>query len=524
MDGLSLFKILYNYKDFLLKARINYCEYNNEIFVLSIFNRAHKNLVVNLNNKFPLQFSDEKISLSNKIPYLSNSLIEDIKQKGFDRAFYIMIAKRKPSGKLIKYKIIFELVGKLSNVIIVDETEKIIFCWNNNNIDMDRELKTGKYYVPFKSNKRYNLLSSQNCKFEEFEGFYNVTSKHAYKILEQNNYDCEKTKEMILNSLKTDTFYIDLNKKIIPFHIPDFLDKINIDQLNSLNSKTEKNENQSIKINRLKKYFSKLIDKNIKLLEKLKEELSEAKNFIKYQEEAELLKNNLHIIKNNRGLVTLNKYTENGIEQVSYYLDENENIPEKINKLFEKSEKLKRSIPKLENRIQEIKNMILYYQDTLYSIEYLDKNEIEELYQQIYTKSKNKISKKSTPSYLLFQLDDTQYYVGRNSKSNQYIITKIANPEDYWFHAHEIPSAHLIAKKNGELTENEIITAARIVAHFSKYKDENKVPVDYTKRKYVKKPKNTPEGFVIYNNYKTITVSPFTEKELEKLKTKNETL
>ncbi|MGA1863072.1 NFACT RNA binding domain-containing protein [Deferribacter thermophilus] len=522
MDGLTLYKLLYNYNEILLKSRINSCEYSKDQFILNIYSSTKlKQLIIDLNNPIPLQLTDKKFKLTNRIEYLSNSSIKEIKQKGFDRAFYLTLLKRKPSGKLIKYKIIFELVGKMSNVIITNENGRIIFCWNNNNIDTDRELSNGKLYTPFKSNKKFNLTTSENCKFENFEGFYSITEKHAYNLLKINNNDCYKTKQLILESLKSKYFYIDKNGRLIPFEIPDYHKLIPIEKLYDF--LLEKSNNDSIYPKKLKitKYYEKQIKKNENLIKKLKEDLKLAYNFSKYKEEADLLKNNLNILKDKKGEVKLKKYTENGIEEIDYIIDENINIIDKINKLYNKAEKLKRSIPIIEERINNLIDLNNFYNEMIFNIESDDENFIEEIYSSLFNKTKKNIKHESAPKYLILKKGNTIFYVGKNSKSNQFILFKLANPDDYWFHAHEIPSAHLIMRATGEITDEDIITAARIVAHYSKYKNELKVPIDYTKRKYVKKPKNTPEGFVIYNNYKTIYVPPFDENDIKKLLIEN---
>jgi len=71
-----------------------------------------------------------------------------------------------------------------------------------------------------------------------------------------------------------------------------------------------------------------------------------------------------------------------------------------------------------------------------------------------------------------------------------------------WFHDKGSSICHVIARKNGSLTEEEIVFGARLAATFSKLKEEQKVAVDYTLRKYVTKPKGSPEGFVRYTNLK----------------------
>ncbi|HPU43993.1 MAG TPA: hypothetical protein PLS98_07250, partial [Dictyoglomaceae bacterium] len=89
------------------------------------------------------------------------------------------------------------------------------------------------------------------------------------------------------------------------------------------------------------------------------------------------------------------------------------------------------------------------------------------------------------------------------------ITFHLANPEDIWLHARGIPGAHVIIKTSEkEPPESTILEAATLAGYFSKGRDSTYVSVDYTKRKYVQKPKGAKPGFVIYRNEKTIFVKP----------------
>lgn len=94
---------------------------------------------------------------------------------------------------------------------------------------------------------------------------------------------------------------------------------------------------------------------------------------------------------------------------------------------------------------------------------------------------------------------------------------KFAQSDDIWLHARNIPSAHGIIRLNGILINDDIIKfAAKVVAFYSKYGSEKLIDIDYTYKKYVTKPKNTPTGFVIYKKFKTIAVEPFSNNDIFK--------
>ena len=86
---------------------------------------------------------------------------------------------------------------------------------------------------------------------------------------------------------------------------------------------------------------------------------------------------------------------------------------------------------------------------------------------------------------------------------------KVANDNDYWFHTKDIHGSHVILRCNGDTPKTEtLIKCAQIAAYYSKAKFSSNVPVDYTLKKYVKKPNGAVPGYVIYTNQKTINVEP----------------
>jgi Domain of unknown function (DUF814). len=86
---------------------------------------------------------------------------------------------------------------------------------------------------------------------------------------------------------------------------------------------------------------------------------------------------------------------------------------------------------------------------------------------------------------------------------------KFADINDMWLHTKNIPGSHVIIKSKGtKIPDSTILEAAKLAALHSKAKNSSNVPVDYTLRKYVKKPSGSKPGFVIYTNQKTLYVTP----------------
>ena len=104
--------------------------------------------------------------------------------------------------------------------------------------------------------------------------------------------------------------------------------------------------------------------------------------------------------------------------------------------------------------------------------------------------------------------DGHRIYVGRNNLQNDRLL-RFASPEDIWLHTQKYHSSHVIIVADGRQVRDEtLLFAAEICAYYSDGQNGDKIPVDYCKRKFVKKPSKSKAGFVVYTDYKTMLVSP----------------
>jgi len=100
--------------------------------------------------------------------------------------------------------------------------------------------------------------------------------------------------------------------------------------------------------------------------------------------------------------------------------------------------------------------------------------------------------------------------VGKNNRQNDYLTLKVARPEDLWLHVKDLPGSHVIIRSQGqgEIPEAALREAAQLAAYFSQARHSGQVPVDYTLRKHVRKPRGAKPGMVIYDQQKTLYVTP----------------
>ncbi|HTX58994.1 MAG TPA: NFACT RNA binding domain-containing protein [Verrucomicrobiae bacterium] len=100
--------------------------------------------------------------------------------------------------------------------------------------------------------------------------------------------------------------------------------------------------------------------------------------------------------------------------------------------------------------------------------------------------------------------------VGRSPSENADLTFRVARPNDLWFHAKDIPGAHVLLARDDRTPppQADVERAASLAAYYSRAKNSAKVAVDYTLRKFVRKQQNAPPGLVWYTHPKTILVAP----------------
>ena len=218
-------------------------------------------------------------------------------------------------------------------------------------------------------------------------------------------------------------------------------------------------------------------------------------------------------------LMAQNYYNNN--EEIRIPLDPLLSPMENAKRYFEKYNKLKRTYEALSSLIKETKDEIEHLESIRTSLE-IATNEHDltqlrhELMEYGYIKKrfslrkgepKNPVGKnaKSKPLHFISS-DGYHIYVGKNNYQNEELTFKLADGNDWWFHAKNLPGSHVIVKSgSNELPDRTFEEAARLAAYYSGARDADKVEIDYTERKNIKKPSGKAPGFVIYStNYSMV--------------------
>ena len=250
--------------------------------------------------------------------------------------------------------------------------------------------------------------------------------------------------------------------------------------------------------------------------------IADCTNAEKYRLYGELITANLYIFSKdyNSDKVELENYYDNNVI-LTIPLDSTISIANNAKKYFKKYNKLKNALEIVTLQKKETEEELQYIESIIYELEYAkDIQEVNEIYNEIsenpifkdYIQSNNKTNTKketniSTPRE--YHIDGFTVLVGKNNKQNDYLTTKLASPNDIWFHTKDIHGSHVILKNPSEnISHDTLIKCAKLAAYYSKGRLSSNVPVDYCFVKYVKKPNGSKPGMVIYTNNKTLNVTP----------------
>lgn len=574
LDGFVLGSIVYELKSKILNGKINKI-YQPETDEL-LFNIRNKGenymLLISVNNNYPrINLTDS----SKKNPYepynfcmllrkyLTSSIIKDIRQINNDRVieidFEVFDELRTKSIKTL----VIEIMGKHSNAILISDNT-ILDSLNKigENKGIDRVIYPGISYEYPKTGDEINPLNVNFEKFKElfkkenegkkvynfflhnFTGFGPKLSREVClrSYVDENNRIGEIEENTLVSLYNSFKNLIDLSKKntyswniyskdreYIDFHcfplkIYEEYESEKFDSISLLVDEyyyyKDKYQRMQQRIHHLKKIVDKNISKNQTKLLKLKKEFEESKDRDKYKVYGDLIIAYMSRIQDFEDSVTVNNYYDDN-KEIEIPLDNRLSLSQNAQKYYKKYEKLKTAQVKINNQIKLTKQKLDYFYNLQYMVNNCDDfeavNEIkEELASSGYLKnkkSKNKKSYKSKP-YKILSKDGFEIYIGKNNKQNDYITFNLASKEDIWMHTKNIPGSHVVVITEGkDVPDSTLEEAASYAAYYSNARQSSKVPVNYTYKKHIKKPKNAEPGFVIFHKYYTMFIDPQKPKE-----------
>ena len=262
--------------------------------------------------------------------------------------------------------------------------------------------------------------------------------------------------------------------------------------------------------------------KQTKKLQETLERLKDAEKAEDYRIKGELLTANLYRIEKGMSEVELeNWYSEDG-GTIKITLDTTLSPSKNAQRYFKTYNKYKRAKEILTPMLKTEEAEIDYTDSVVSAITAaetaLDLKEIEtELTEMGLLRAQKERAgakkKEVVVPFREYEFDGVKIYAGRNNLQNDRLI-RLADPDDIWLHTQKYHSSHVIIALEGRQVWDELLLyAAEICAYYSDGRDSDKIPVDYCKKKFVKKPNKSKAGFVIYTDYKTVLVKPNAHKE-----------
>ncbi|WP_042271714.1 Rqc2 family fibronectin-binding protein [[Clostridium] dakarense] len=512
--------------------------------------------------------------------YIQNGIIVGISQVGFERIIKISVESFDELKEKTTKDIYVEIMGRHSNIIlthaldnkVIDSAKRIPFS-----VSRVRQLLPGVTYILPPSQDKLNpldniskesfitslngfegpifksiyskflgispivakeicfranvdeKLNSTDCSVSEFDSLYNEFSNLFNNINNNRYHPCIVINEDIDKVIDFSCIDLTLFKEL-SFINNESMSKVLEDYYRTKDIKDRIHQRSSD----LRKSISIKLDRLYNKLHKQEEELVESENADIFKIKGELITSYIYMIEKGMENVEVSNFYDPEYKNVTISLNKNLTPSENAQKYFKKYSKMKTAKKELAHQMEITNDEINYLENIILSIENCENlaellDIREELSRVGYLKLKGKNNKKvntnketklTTKPHEFISSDGFKILVGKNNKQNDHLTLKIADNNDIWMHTKNIPGSHVIIKTEGKKVSDEaIFEGAMLAAYFSKSKMSAQVPVDYTKKKNIKKPNGAKPGMVIYETNSTVYVTP-TEELVAKLKIK----
>ena len=463
--------------------------------------------------------------------YLQGALIESIEQVENDRIVEMTVSNKNEIGDHIQATLIIEIMGKHSNILLVDKSShKILEVIKHIGFSQNsyRTLLPGSTYIAPPSTESLNPFTIKDEKLFEILQTQETTAKNLQSLFQGLGRDTANELERILVSEKLSTFRNFFNQETKPcltetsFSPVPFANQVG-EPFTSLSDLLDTYYKDKAERDRVKQQASELIrrvenelQKNRHKLKKQERELLATDNAEEFRQKGELLTTFLHQVPNDQDQVILDNYYTN--QPITIALDKALTPNQNAQRYFKRYQKLKEAVKYLTDLIEETKATILYLESVETVLNQAGLEEIAEIREEliqtgfIRRRQREKIQKRKKPEQYLASDGKTIIYVGRNNLQNEELTFKMARKEELWFHAKDIPGSHVVISGNLDPSDEVKTDAAELAAYFSQGRLSNLVQVDMIEVKKLNKPTGGKPGFVTYTGQKTLRVTPDPEK------------
>jgi len=489
--------------------------------------------------------------------HITGAKISDVSQDPYERVIRFNLQKLLDAGMIRNLSLVVELIGKGSNVLLL-EGDKILDClhFRRREEGAARPAAPGYPYSRLTASDRLSLSEVTMKEMErivsstpeelgkeltqkisglspllarEIEFLSDGTAANIWKNLQQfrERYDKGAFEPRVITLLGE-------KKVLTPFP----LKSIGLAAEKTFSSMNEAADFYYFEVTTRrqmadqKQALAKRIHRLLSRLQRREENLHADKENLEKDLElktyGEILVANYPRLKKGMGRIEALDFRQDPPRSILIPLEESLDPAGNVERYFKKYKKAKRGIEMVKERIAVTEREINYLDSVLFLIEEAEdteeleaiRGELEE--EKIISLSRRRKGEKekkamALPFRRLRSSEGLEILYGKHNLGNDYLLRRLAQDSDLWFHAQGIPGSHVILKVGRKEPKwDSIREAAEIAAYYSRGRNAGRIPVDYTEVKNLRKPKGARPGYVTYVHQKTILVEPDKEK-IEKL-------
>ena len=568
-DGITIKALVNELKENLVDGYIKkIAQPEKEELLLTVkTGRENRRLLISANASLPLLYlTEENKTAPMTAPnfcmllrkHIGGGRIAAVEQIGNERVVRFTVEHRNELGdKAVKFLYV-EIMGKHSNIIFCDETDKILdgikhISFTTSSV---REILPGRdYFIPAQEGKSDPYEETEDgfaegiknahtkilsALLSRYTGISKTTANEiAYRAgvdadastdsLNDNFHSLSEAFFSLLTAVKNGTevpciaYEPDTHAPIdfAPYRLQIYENKELADEpsiskvLASYYGNRNRYQNIHQKSTDLRKLVSTLLERNQKKLHIQQKQMDDTKKMERFKTYGTLLQIYPQDVAPQAKEVTLTDFETE--QEVKIPLDPQLNAIDNAKRYFERYAKLKRTKEALSELLSETETAVAHLASIQNALQ-IAENEADlaeirrELYESGYIRKrstkKGGKQEKSRPLHYVTE-DGFHIYVGKNNFQNDELTFKLATGNDWWFHAKQIPGSHVIVRTEGrKLPDEHFVTCAQIAGYYSQGRESDKLEIDYVEKKHVKKPSGAVPGFVVYYTNYSMTIKP----------------
>lgn len=478
--------------------------------------------------------------------HLEGGFVANIEQDGYDRVISITVANKDELGDTTEKKLIIEIMGRHSNIILVDTKNGVVID-SIKHVRFDqssyRTVGPGQTYKkPPEQHKADPLAANTDDVLRSIDfntgkldkqlvaAFAGISPLLANEILARakmaNSHSLPSAFTEMMEPIANHQYTPELVKgekeffSIVhlshkqgerqTFKTPSLL----LDRFYFGKGERDRVKQQAFDLERLLKNEHQ---KNVRKQKKLHQTLAQADEAQSYQKQGELLTANMHLVSRGaKSIDVIDYYSEDG-STLTIALDPLKTASENAQAFFKRYQKAKTARLEVVIQMEKTEEELAYLESLLQQMESASSRDIEDIRDELIAggyirkrplQGKKKKKQSDKPHLETYQsTTGIEFLVGKNNRQNDYLTNRLARQDEVWLHTKDIPGSHVVIRDISP-DEKTLAEAALVAAYFSKARESSSVPVDYTKIRFVKKPNGAKPGYVTYDQQTTLFVTP----------------